>query len=297
MLPYKDHAKKVGFSKELQALNKFNLEVGQAIRKTLFHSIGGTKDECTRAFSETLINLLSGYDWINQIWVVGEEQPRPLHSGSLDLILNPNLDGTGEQSESGMGPFGILLSAREKGDIFGPASAIRFTIFILIALRDSFFIAENNKLFLYEYKESKGNLILTNEIPELPAGDHVITGDHPFGFESDISDDEVRTQFATLMNIPIDNGLVSNLFHFFNNGGALIYADYPNTRLQSARLLVGELNPISHLVSCAFGETRAAGGQNLITLRPKSHNERVTSFIYSRNLKQQIDDLAYMWPV
>ena len=232
-----------------------------------------------------------------QIWVVGEDQPRIINIGHLDLILNPNLDGTGEETENGMGPFGILISAKEKGNIFGPASGILFTIFIVIAMTDSFFVAEDKKLFHYKYQESKGDLFFVEEIKEISPGNHIIIGDHPYGFVEAIPDHEIRQKCAILKNVPIDNGLVSNLSYFLNSGGAMIYATYPETRLQSARLLAGELGPIAHLVSCAFGETRAAGGQNLISLQPVDQKQRVTSFIYTRNLRQQIDDLAFLWPL
>ncbi len=296
MLSYKDHSQTVKFSKELQSLNAFNLKVGSEIRKVIIQSLGGTKDECTRAFADTLVKLLADYEWLHQIWVVGEDRPRTINSGGLDLIVNPNLDGTGEEYETGMGPFGILISAREKGDIFGPASTIRFTIFIVIAMKDSFYIAEDRKLFHYEYQESKEDLFFIEEIKEISQGNQIITGGNPFGFADTIPDPEIRQKYAALKKVPIDNGLVSNLSFFLKSGGALVYADYPETSFQSARLLVGELGPIAHLVSCAFGETRAAGGQNLISLRPTNQDQRITSFIYTRNLKQQIDDLAFLWP-
>ena len=263
MLSYKEHARDAKLSKELQSLNTFNLEVGRKIRSAIIHSLGGTKSECTKRFADTLIKLFMGYNWIHQIWVVGEDQPRIINIGHLDLILNPNLDGTGEETENGMGPFGILISAKEKGNIFGPASGILFTIFIVIAMTDSFFVAEDKKLFHYKYQESKGDLFFVEEIKEISPGNHIIIGDHPYGFVEAIPDHEIRQKCAILKNVPIDNGLVSNLSYFLNSGGAMIYATYPETRLQSARLLAGELGPIAHLVSCAFGETRAAGGQNL----------------------------------
>jgi hypothetical protein len=297
MLSYKEHSQNAKLSKELQSLNGFNLVVGSEIRKMIISSLGGTKNECTIAFADILVKLLAAYKWVHQIWIVGEDRPRVINSGSLDLILNPNLDGTGEQYETGMGPFGILISAKEKGNILGPASAIRFTIFIVIALKDSFFVAEDRKLFHYEYQESKRDLHFVEEIKGIPLGEQVIIGGLPYNFVKTIPDQEIRKKCANLQIAPVDNGLVSNLSFFMKSGGALVYANYPEIHLHSARLLVGELGPIAHLVSCAFGETRAAGGQNLISLRPTDQEQQVTAFIYTRNLKQQIDDLAFLWPL
>jgi hypothetical protein len=298
MLSYKHHARRAGFSKELRSLNEFLKEVGGEIRSAILRSRDGTKDECTKEFTDTLIKMLAGYEWIHQIWIVGEDRPRMVNFGNLDLVLNPNLDGKGEEDETGIGPFGILISAKEKGGIFGPASSIRFTIFIVIAMINSFYVAENEKLYFYKSQESKGDLFFIKEIKKIPPGNQITTGGYPpFAFVKTIPDEEIKQKCSTLLNMPsMDNGLVSNLFRFLNSGGALIYADYPGTILDGSRLLVGELGPIAHLVSCAFGECRAAGGQKLISLWPIDKHQRVSSFIYTSNLKQQIDDLAYMWP-
>ena len=297
MFPYKSHSQTAELSKELQSLNSFFLEVGREVRGVIVKSLGKTKNEYTKAVTEILLRMLAKYKWIHQIWVAGENHPRMINNGHLDLILNPNLDGTGEEHESGIGPFGILISAKEKGSLLGPISITRFSIFIVIAMTVNIFIAEKWKLYQYKYQETKGDLSFIKEINKIPPGDQIITGDHPFDFTNLIPDQKIRERCSTLNIIPIDNGLVSNLSNFLSSGGALIYADYPETNLQSARLILWELGPISHLVSFAFGETRAAGGQNLISLQPINHNQRITSFIYTNNIKKQIDELAFIWPV
>lgn len=287
-----EHAQVGSFPSEAQSLCKLLTVLPLELRH-IFAKYD-SRNEWKIHVQKRLLSILSGFDWVHGIWVHGQEKTRILGDGSLDLILNPDLDG---EHASIMTPYGVLISAHKNGELLGPARRLLFSVFICIGSRDIIYVATNGILHKYVFIGREDNLVLANEALEISGGDTISFYCSCKSIKQ-LPDDILRNDCMALLDNmeAINPGLVGSLNCLLSRGGVLVNAGLPNDPLDETCHLQGELKPMSHLVYCGFGESKIAGGADLVDLRVANTNKRVSAFFFSKHYDKAMGNIVQRWP-